>query len=73
MNIQKEISLFKSDLKRHANPKRAEGAKNYLKSPWKFYGGTDTSSKRKLVKTWIRNNQDLSVNEVVKLENIILY
>lgn len=67
MNLQREFNFFKSQLKKHSDPKRAEGAKAYLKSPWKFYGGTDTPTKRKLVKTWYKDHPEITVEEVAKL------
>lgn len=66
MNIQKELNYFRSQLKKHADPSRGEGAKKYLKSPWKFYG-VDTPTKRGIVKAWFKNHPDKTVEEIVRL------
>lgn len=66
MNTQKELNHFKSELKKSADPKRSEGEKKYLKSPMKHYGASIWDI-RKIVKAWIRNNQDTSIKEIVTL------
>lgn len=66
MNIDREVSYFKQQLKTHADPERAEGSKRYLKSPWKFYG-VNTPTKRKMVKRWLKEHQEVKFDEMVKL------
>ncbi len=57
MNIQRE-------LKKLADPRRAEGEKKYLKSPMKHYGVT-VPSLRRLAKSWIKENSQLSIDGVL--------
>lgn len=68
MNFQlkREFQFFRNQLKKETNPKRAQGAKNYLKSPWKFYG-VDIPTKRKMVKAWYKDHPKVTVEEVAKL------
>lgn len=66
MNIQLQINHFKAQFKLHADPKRAEGEKRYMKSSLNFHG-VNVPTRRKIVKTWIKNHQDYSIDNVVKL------
>ncbi|OGY18591.1 MAG: hypothetical protein A3F04_02205 [Candidatus Chisholmbacteria bacterium RIFCSPHIGHO2_12_FULL_49_9] len=66
MNIVEEIVWFRQELKRQVNPKRAEGEKKYLKSPWKFYG-VDMSRRRVIVNQWFKDHPKIEIPELEKL------
>lgn len=61
MNIQQE-------LRKLSDPKRAEGEKKYLKSALKHYGVT-VPHLHKLAKEWIKENKELTIDEVIKTTN----
>lgn len=66
MNFTQTINHFQSELKKHADPKRAAGAKAYLKSHEKFYG-VDTPTTRSIAKHWLKNHPDMSIDQIVQL------
>lgn len=53
-------------MKEVGDPKRAEGEKKYLKSPWKFYGVT-VPQRHKIVNEWLKKQKDLQLNDAEKL------
>jgi len=63
MNINQEIKKLEQQLKKFADKKRAQQEKNYLKSPFKFFG-VETGQKRELVKDFISNNKSLNKKDV---------
>lgn len=66
MDISIEINWLREKLKQAGDPKRAEGEKKYLKSPWKFYG-VNTPVKREIVKSWLSNHPGISLKNIIPL------
>ncbi len=61
---------IQSELQKLGDPKRAEGEKKYLKSPLKHYG-VSTPKIDKLAKDWIKTNNELSVDQIIKFTDAL--
>jgi 3-methyladenine DNA glycosylase AlkD len=70
MKVRQEVGWLKKQLKRHADSERARQEKRYLKSSMKFYG-VNMPTERKIVKQWLRDHPDATIEEVARLaENL---
>lgn len=65
-----ERSFFTEEFKRLADPVRAKNEKKYLKSSLHHYGVT-VPSLRKLTKTWLKNHQDYSIDDVLAVSQVL--
>ena len=62
----RNIDYYLRTLKKKGKKQRAEWSKNYLKSPYKFYGVTGDELKAS-VKTFYRENKNISKKELLEI------
>jgi 3-methyladenine DNA glycosylase AlkD len=66
MNVNGARRFVSSELERRKDNKRAEGAKKYLKSPWRFYG-VKTPVMRKIARSVLKKYPEMTKEELTKL------
>lgn len=66
VTIRTELEFFERRLRKLGTRKRAEGEKRYLKSDLDFLGAT-TPDIRKLVRAWLKEHDNLSRTDLVRL------
>lgn len=66
MDAVSKVKFFRNELKKFADPRRAEGEKQYLKSALKHYGVT-VPKVRKIAQAWLKTHSEETIDEVCAL------